>query len=468
MTAQQTPPNGKPPAKPAAQEYEALYQRAHEESRKVWWHKDDKLPHLWMAESGENLLSRAEAWMDLISKNDAPAFRSEKSQSARRLAAAQRVGEPTDAIPVQDRLVATPVGAYITQIGRLSPLPSLWHYSEKITLLLQAIETLRLTADSFTYRWETVVADGQQAPQRRIVVQRDDAARFDELVAYLRQGMKAPDFKRRLRQRKERATRNQRAGQAYFQALLAKNSRLLVVRIDLFYDLDELGCTARKNQEKDQAFRDVMAAQRSTALEREMTDQERTELEVTLINQERLHLALEWEARERARLEGVLSDRQRLINKLRKNKKLAEHLVGFIWKLEMGEKRGPHYHFTFFFDGQKVQKDDYLGFELGRYWRNTITGGRGRFYNCNACKDDYDYLGIGLIEHGNQEKQQYFLRYVLGYMTKKEQYLKAKLSKQCKTFDHGQLPKPRQSAAGRPRKAPSRHASGDAEPSPGG
>lgn len=460
MTARQKLPQDSPQA--AALNYPEIYQRADGEARQVYWHdaghRDGSLQlRTSLAKSWDGLLSQTEAWLDLIGKNDAPAFKREQTRDAVRMAIARRAGEPTDSVPVQDRLIATEVGRYISLISRLGELPPLWHYSEKITLLLQACEELGIRGDFHPVMQRGAIGeDGQTTGPAVIVVKPDEAKRFDDLVAHLRQAMKTAAFRKRLARREAQAKHNQQSGTEYFHALLNHvTSKLLTVRVDLLYDVGYLESLAHEDRLAEKAYLDDERARWKAALgdNDEITDQGYAE-QTKLTIQAHEHLVSEQKKRASARIERVLADRQRFINNLRKNKMLSAHLVGFIWKLETGEIRGLHYHFVFFFDGHKTQNDAYLGFELGRYWQEVITQGHGRFYNCNAHEDDYDYLGIGQIEHWDQQKRQYFLQYVLRYMTKKEQYLKVKLSKRSKTFDRGQMPACRETKRGRPRKAP--------------
>lgn len=80
-----------------------------------------------------------------------------------------------------------------------------------------------------------------------------------------------------------------------------------------------------------------------------------------------------------------------------------EHLIGYAWTVEQGERKGFHVHALFFFNGSMVRQDVTLGFVIGNLWVRRITNLRGRFYNCNANKPKYEHLGIGLINRQDEE-----------------------------------------------------------------
>lgn len=83
---------------------------------------------------------------------------------------------------------------------------------------------------------------------------------------------------------------------------------------------------------------------------------------------------------------------------------IFDSLVGYAWCMEQGERDGYHIHCIFYFDGSRECRDGHKGFEIGRLWQNGITGGAGHFENCNAHKDRYSRLGIGMIHRDNAEQ----------------------------------------------------------------
>ncbi len=75
-----------------------------------------------------------------------------------------------------------------------------------------------------------------------------------------------------------------------------------------------------------------------------------------------------------------------------------QHLVGYIWAIEDGHRKGPHVHLLLIYNGAAVWQDVNIGRTVCGLWENRVTGGVGTSRNCNAKKEEYEELGIGLIE----------------------------------------------------------------------
>ncbi|MDA3835376.1 MAG: inovirus-type Gp2 protein [Spirochaetales bacterium] len=126
-------------------------------------------------------------------------------------------------------------------------------------------------------------------------------------------------------------------------------------------------------------------------------------------------------------------------------------LAGYISSIEYGELKGHHVHLILFYDGGKRHKDAHITAEVGRFWE-AVTVGEGSYHNCNADKDRYRRLGIGMINHYEQEKRSILSTDVLPYLFKSNQLLKYKTSKRMKLISRGRIPLRTQSAKmGRPR-----------------
>ncbi len=126
-------------------------------------------------------------------------------------------------------------------------------------------------------------------------------------------------------------------------------------------------------------------------------------------------------------IEDLVKDIKHIHGNKRHNK-LFDHLVGYIIKIEYGLEKGMHAHVLLFFDGSKRRPDSdvYFAKEIGEYWVNQITNGRGVYWNCNAHKAKYEInnrLGIGDI-HVNEVGKKRNLHGIVGYFCKSEQYLK--------------------------------------------
>ncbi len=140
------------------------------------------------------------------------------------------------------------------------------------------------------------------------------------------------------------------------------------------------------------------------------------------------------------------NDIRKFLNYLR-HRKDFKHLVGHIWKLEMGVLNGLHFHCLFFFDGSEAKADIFHSMSLGKYWEQ-ITAGRGIFHSCNAKKSNYRFLGIGKVTHADAAMHK-TLYDILVYLAKSDQALSAPGER---TFGYSKPVKPTaKSLGGRPR-----------------
>jgi len=149
-------------------------------------------------------------------------------------------------------------------------------------------------------------------------------------------------------------------------------------------------------------------------------------------------------------LEEIKNDVKHMLDNRRANHSLFRDQVGYVFKFESTEEKGPHVHALLFFNGQKVCKDAHLGDQIGNYWNEKITGGNGVFHNCN--KNRYEQCGIGMIDHSDFEKRAILEEKVIGYMLKDEQSIDGiKQSGREKSVTKGVCTR-NKSNAGRPRK----------------
>lgn len=208
---------------------------------------------------------------------------------------------------------------------------------------------------------------------------------FNELICRIRLTAKSLQFKKKVKSRKHNLKRNEVSALFYINNLFERFARLMVVRMDFFFS----------NADGDQTS--VSAAR-------------------TYLN--------------------------RFLNNKRSNS-IFKNLVGYLWKLEDGKKKGPHFHFLFFFDGSKSCKDAFAGMCIGKYWAR-VSEGRGKFFNVNANYKTYlnnnADIGIGMINHFESDKRR-GLTYIVKYFFKAEQYLLAKSLTKLRTYGHGGLHK---------------------------
>lgn len=141
------------------------------------------------------------------------------------------------------------------------------------------------------------------------------------------------------------------------------------------------------------------------------------------------------------------ADLKHFLNNRRGNPELFSKCISYIAKLEWGIDKGFHFHFIFFYKGRDILKDIYWTREIGEYWNKVIS--HGTYFNCNAKQNDYKHLGIGMCNRTDIEKRNNLLKYVVGYIAKSDQYLRAVKLGDTRCFFQG-IPRKR-SNVGRPR-----------------
>lgn len=140
-----------------------------------------------------------------------------------------------------------------------------------------------------------------------------------------------------------------------------------------------------------------------------------------------------------ASLEHTKQDFSRFLNNQRHHLTFR-NLVGYIWHLEWAFKTGYHWHVVLFFDGSKTLRDAYIAQLIGDYWVRVITQGRGRYHNCNADKNKYKRLGIGMIAHDDVEKRSVLEGTVLEYLTTVDELAQPRVPRGTKVFGTSQMP----------------------------
>ncbi|MGC3963634.1 MAG: inovirus-type Gp2 protein [Rhodocyclaceae bacterium] len=221
---------------------------------------------------------------------------------------------------------------------------------------------------------------------------------FNELVTRIREECRCPAFVRQSSRAAERSRRQTRLYKGYVKALFERRSRLIVIRLDLAYTNDGAA---------------------------------------------------------RIALEDATRDLAHFFGNMRGKPSLFADLEGHIWKLECGELGAHHFHVILFFNNDHFQNDALRAEQIGQYWCEVITRGRGRFFNCNRSKymrrfERQGLLGIGRIEHYEAEKRASLER-IIEYLCKSEQQVKVKSGRGFRTMGRGVLPRTGARKLGRPR-----------------
>lgn len=150
-------------------------------------------------------------------------------------------------------------------------------------------------------------------------------------------------------------------------------------------------------------------------------------------------------------LDTINKDLKRMLDNRRNNKTVFGNNLGYIIKKEISDKGNPHLHALFLEDGNKVQKAAYKADQIGKYWSEDITKGKGCYENCN--RREYKNNGIGMVDYTDKEKINNLKKHAVSYFykTNKQSIDEIKSNPKDRAIVRGTIPKAK-SKAGRPRK----------------
>lgn len=155
------------------------------------------------------------------------------------------------------------------------------------------------------------------------------------------------------------------------------------------------------------------------------------------LNVIRIDLAYKKPYSDKMNTDEVNKDIKRMFTNMRNKPSVFKDKVGYILKKEFTEDKGIHMHAFFIYNGNKVLKDIHKADEIGSYWKEQITKGKGIYYNCN--KNNYQDSGVGMIEYRDKNKRKN-LDMAVEYLCKDEQVINTD-SNRAKSFTRGLLPK---------------------------
>ena len=141
-----------------------------------------------------------------------------------------------------------------------------------------------------------------------------------------------------------------------------------------------------------------------------------------------------------------------LLRWLRSNackRNLLPGYLGFLIKRENGLVRGMHWHLMVVCNGNGQRSAHYITQRLGEVWAKRTGQGPGSFHNCYADRDKYDFNGLGLLELHDWEMMA-GVRAALWYMSKQDCVIKATNDKE-RNFWRSPIPKQARKKMGRPR-----------------
>lgn len=151
-------------------------------------------------------------------------------------------------------------------------------------------------------------------------------------------------------------------------------------------------------------------------------------------------------------LETIQEHRDRFFAARRFNK-LMSGIRNYVWTIEQGEETGLHLH-VILFHSPDSNHDEFIARQIGEYWVDTVTEGKGDYWNSNEERRKRSYekrghgVGVGQINWDDASKRA-ALRKNLVYLAKAQQYVMIRGAERIRTFDMGHVPQKRKS--GRPR-----------------
>lgn len=149
-------------------------------------------------------------------------------------------------------------------------------------------------------------------------------------------------------------------------------------------------------------------------------------------------------------LERAKKDLKRFKDNMRSKRRLFLHHVGYIWRLEFGERKGYYFRMIFFFDGLEVSDDVKLAEEIGEYWSKHINAESTvtindqpvpifrNFINYNKIAKGQNKDGMAILSRDDTKLRHEFRLYGLGYIAKADQFLMIK-GKEGRSFGTGRL-----------------------------
>ncbi|MCV2370019.1 inovirus Gp2 family protein [Roseateles oligotrophus] len=254
---------------------------------------------------------------------------------------------------------------------------------------------------------------------------------FDDFVTVMRSHSFETGLKKKISDWESKAKKNLKRVHQFEKQLFARYARLTVIRLDL----EHLAATF--------STKEIEAFLQETCMQK-MNDKD--------WYWDGGDLSTPKKADVRVSFEEVQRDRERLFANMKGKPSLFRHLVGYVWRIECTPKAGYHLHLALFFNGSQVEKHEWLAHQIGEYWAQEITQGRGRFHNCNMAWDSSSpHYGLGEVNHDDHAKRANLRERVLPYLAKAKQAVHALPYKGCNQFGCGFAHRDRSKGRGRTR-----------------
>lgn len=131
---------------------------------------------------------------------------------------------------------------------------------------------------------------------------------------------------------------------------------------------------------------------------------------------------------------------EKFVRRLR-DERIVGNYLGAIYKREDGVSRGAHWHWLIFLDGHLRQDAYGLSRKIGEDWMRLAGKHQSSYFNCYVKANRFKFNGLGLV-HVNDAKKLLGLRAALVYLTKRDCVLKLDAGKD----QHFRRSKPRYKA----------------------
>lgn len=161
----------------------------------------------------------------------------------------------------------------------------------------------------------------------------------------------------------------------------------------------------------------------------------------------RLDLFYTKEYRNKMSLQQVHTDNNNFIKFLKT--RYGSDLKGYVWKMEYAKTKGFCIRYVVLLSGSKFFKDITMCKILGDTWKHEVTQFRGSYYNRNVYKRDHEESILGLKSHDDDKARKGFYK-LLDAFVRTNNYTKALFTTSADYIGTGEL-KPI-SKRGRPRK----------------
>ena len=254
---------------------------------------------------------------------------------------------------------------------------------------------------------------------------------FDDFVMVMREHAYTAKLKKKISDWESKTKKNKKRTLEFEAELFRRHARVVVIRLDLDYR------KATFSAEEIDQFMNEAAWEKLQAMN---TFWDGADLSAVTPIEGRIAF------------EEVQSDRQHLFANMKGKPSLFEHMVGYIWRIEFSPKAGYHLHTALFFNGAEVKNHKWLAQQIGEYWEDNITAGRGRFHNCNMAWDEHSpHYGLGIIDHYDHVKRANLLTKVLAYLCKDQQRVQVLPYAGCNLFGSGFAHRDQSKGRGRPR-----------------